>query len=127
MNIKIFTFYYSNNYGALLQSLCLKEFLEENFNLKVDYARYLPRKLLFREIYRPMITKNPSKFYQFLKKSYCLGKWKTKMNLPKPRFTKEINNPAISVYGSDSIWSFSYFGYHPYYLGENNDGFKMLP
>ena len=36
MNIKIFTFHYTNNYGALLQGLCLKEFLRENFNLKLN-------------------------------------------------------------------------------------------
>ena len=59
MNIEIFTFYYTNNYGAQLQSLFLKEFLEENFNLKIEYARYTPKKLIFREIYKPLITKNP--------------------------------------------------------------------
>ena len=59
MNIKIFTFHYTNNYGALLQGLCLKEFLRENFNLKIEFARYIPKKLFFREIYRPLITRNP--------------------------------------------------------------------
>ena len=83
MNIKIFTFYYTNNFGAQLQSLSLKKFLEDNFNIKVDYARYLPIKLFYREFYKPMITGNPSRFYQFLKKNYCFGKWKKKMNLSK--------------------------------------------
>mgnify|MGYP000232815897 CR=1 FL=1 len=126
MNIKIFTFYNTNNYGALLQSLCLKEFLRENFNLKIEYARYLPKKLIFREIYRPLITKNPFKFYQSLKKNYNLSKWKKKMNLPTPKFTKKINNPTISVYGSDSIWHlFPYLGFEAYFFGEKNDGFKI--
>ena len=126
MNIKIFTFYNTNNYGALLQGLCLKEFLRENFNLKIEYARYLPKKLIFREIYRPLITKNPFKFYQSLKKNYNLSKWKKKMNLPTPKFTKKINNPTISVYGSDSIWHlFPYLGFEAYFFGEKNDGFKI--
>ena len=127
MNIKIFTFYYTNNYGAQLQCLSLKEFLQENFDLKIECARYVPKKLLFREIYRPMIRKNPFKFYQFLKKSYYFGKWKKKMNLLPPKFTKEINNPSISIYGSDSIWHyFPYLGFEPYYFGEKNEGFKIV-
>jgi hypothetical protein len=125
MNIKIFTFHYTNNYGALLQSLCLKEFLRDNFNLKIEFARYIPKKLFFREIYSPLITKNPFVFYQFLKKNYFLSKWKKKMNLQSPKFTTEINNPSISVYGSDSIWAVSYFGFEPYYFGEKNDAFKI--
>ena len=92
MNIKIFTYYYTNNLGAQLQSLFLKEFLEKNFNLIIEYARYLPKKLIFNEIYKPLITKNPYQFYQFLKKSYYLSKWKKKLNLPTPKFTKEINS-----------------------------------
>lgn len=35
-NIKIFTFFYTNNYTALLQALSLKEFLTTSFNLEVD-------------------------------------------------------------------------------------------
>ena len=125
MNIKIFTFHCTNNYGALLQGLCLKEFLKENFNLKIEFARYIPKKIYFKEIYRPLITKNPFKFCQFLKKNYFLNKWKKEMNLPSPKFTNEINNPSISVYGSDSIWAVSYFGFDPYYFGEKNDGYKI--
>ena len=44
MNIQIFTYYYTNNYGAQLQSLALKEFLEENFQANVNYSRYQPKK-----------------------------------------------------------------------------------
>ena len=68
MNIKIFTFYHTNNYGALLQSLCLKDFIEENTNSKVEYNPYQPKDLIFKEIYRPLITKNVFKFLNVLKK-----------------------------------------------------------
>ena len=54
-------------------------------------------------------------------------KWKKKMNLLSPKFTKEINNPSISIYGSDSIWHyFPYLGFEPYYFGEKNEGFKIV-
>ena len=96
MNIKIFTFYNTNNYGALLQGLCLKEFLRENFNLKIEFARYIPKKLFFREIYKPLITKNPFIFYQFLKKSYYFSRWKKKFNLYNIifRFLKNCNDQS---------------------------------
>ena len=35
-NIKIFTFFYTSNYSALLQALSLKEFLTTSSNLEVD-------------------------------------------------------------------------------------------
>ena len=72
MNIKIFTFYYTNNYGAQLQCLALKEFLQENFDLKIECARYIPKKLLFREIYSPMITKQSIQILSILKKKLLL-------------------------------------------------------
>ena len=126
MNIKIFTFYYTNNYGALIQSLSLKEFLEKNSKLKVDFAQYQPKNLLYREIYRPILKKNLIDAFKNIIKSYRLKNWKKKKNLPPPIYNKEINNSLISVYGSDSIWhTFSYIGFQPYYFGNKNDGFKI--
>ena len=126
MNIKIFTFYYTNNYGALIQSLSLKEFLEKNSKLKVDFAQYQPKNLLYREIYRPIIKKNLIDAFKNIIKGYRLKNWKKKKNLPPPTYNKEINNSLISVYGSDAIWhTFSYIGFQPYYFGNKNDGFKI--
>ena len=51
MKIKIFTFYYTNNFGAALQSLCLKSFIEDNLISNVTYSLYQPKDLIFKEIY----------------------------------------------------------------------------
>jgi hypothetical protein len=39
-NIKIFTFFYTSNYSALLQALSLKEFLTTNSNPEIDKNLY---------------------------------------------------------------------------------------
>jgi len=126
MSIKIFTFYYTNNYGALIQALSLKEFLTKNCNTKVDFATYQPKNLLFREIYRPIVKRNLIEAFRNILKSYKLRIWKRKKNLPKPSNSKEINNTLISIYGSDAIWhTFNYLGFQPYFFGHKNDSFKI--
>ena len=50
MKINIFTYYYTNNYGALFQAICLRNFLEKNYNDKVFFNHYLPKELIFAEI-----------------------------------------------------------------------------
>ena len=97
MNIKIFTFYYTNNYGALIQGLSLKEFLEKNSKLKVDFAQYQPKNLLHREIYRPILKKNLIDAFKNIIKSYRLKNWKKKKNLPSPMYNKEINNGSLKA------------------------------
>ena len=62
--IEIITFHKSVNYGALLQSLSLKEFIENQFKTKVYMCEYHPKKLLFAEYYRPMLTKKIDKLYK---------------------------------------------------------------
>ena len=49
MIIKLFTYYYTNNYGALLQSLCLKSIIEENFDSRVEYNSYQQKDLILRK------------------------------------------------------------------------------
>ena len=52
MNIKIATFFFGNNYGALLQAYYLKKFINEKFiNKKVNFFKYQPKKFIFREEY----------------------------------------------------------------------------
>ena len=46
MNINIVSFYFGNNYGALLQCYYLRKFLKKNFsNKEVSYSRYQPKKI----------------------------------------------------------------------------------
>ena len=49
MKINIITFHWSNNLGALVQSLCLKKFLNENFKNTIEFNNYLPGRLIKRE------------------------------------------------------------------------------
>jgi len=129
MKIKIFTFYYTNNFGAALQSLCLKSFIEENLNSTVSYCLYQPKDLIFKEIYRPLITKKPKKFFNVLAKNINMRIWKKKLNLRKPKYNidKIRNNNEVCVYGSDEIWNFknSYFGFDPFFFGKENQQKKI--
>jgi len=126
MNIKIFTFYYTNNYGALIQALSLKEFLLKNSRAKVEFETYQPKKLLYREIYRPILKKNLIEAFYNIIKSYRIRTWKKKKNLPKPTNKIEILDNSISIYGSDSIWNtFNFIGFEPYWFGNKNNNFKV--
>ena len=49
MKINIITYHWSNNLGALVQSLCLKKFLEKHFEIHVEFNNYLPELLIKRE------------------------------------------------------------------------------
>ena len=129
MKIKIFTFYYTNNFGAAIQSLCLKSFIEENLNSTVSYCLYQPKDLIFKEIYRPLITKKPKKFFNVLLKNINMSIWKKKLNLKKPKYNiDEIrDNNEVCIYGSDEIWNFknSYFGFDPIFFGKENQQKKI--
>jgi hypothetical protein len=129
MSIKIYTYYYTNNYGALLQSLCLKTFIQECTESKISYSRYQPKKLMFSEVYRPLITKNFSKFLGMMRRNINMKIWKNKINLEKPIYNKiEINDQkSLSVYGSDEIWNYdnAYHGYDDYFFGQSNTSIKI--
>ena len=129
MKIKIFTFYYTNNFGAALQSLCLKSFIEDNLISNVTYSLYQPKDLIFKEIYRPLITKRPKKFFSILAKNINMSIWKKKLKLKKPihNIDKIEDENEVCVYGSDEIWNFknSYFGFDPFFFGEKNQQNKI--
>ena len=76
MIINLITYNNSTNYGALLQCLCLKDLIEENFNCLVKLNKYHPSKLVYAEKYRPLITKNFNKFLGTAKKNLNVYFWK---------------------------------------------------
>ena len=129
MNIKIHTYFYGNNYGALLQSLCFRNYLSNKFNANVEFNKYQPKKFLYREEIKPLIKKNL--FYSFLqfKKFLKLRSWKKKyIHLkPTPYFEKiTYKKNHFSFYGSDEIWNFN----NPFldltlFFGENNENVKF--
>ena len=130
MNIKIATFFFGNNYGALLQSYYLKKFIEETFSdKKIDFFKYQPKELIFREEISPMIKKNPLKILDGLIRFRRLRKWKKKNISSNFNYEKklDISKKEISVYGSDEIWNFTnpFFGYDNFFFGKNDNNFKI--
>ena len=129
MSIKIHTYHNTINYGALLQSLTLKTFIENSTDLKVSYDKYQPKKLIFAEVYRPLITKNFFKFQNTLKKNFRIYKWKIKANkeIKSTPYKKNFRFNELSIYGSDEIWNFknAYHGYDPIFFGSTNQNTKI--
>jgi len=130
VNIKIATFFFGNNYGALLQAYYLKKFVEDKFiDKKIDFFKYQPKKFIFREEYSPIIKKNPLKMFEGLIKFRKLRKWKKKNISPNFDYKKklDISNKGISIYGSDEIWNFSnpFFGYDNFFFGKNDYNYKI--
>ena len=130
MKIKIHTYFYGNNYGALLQSLCLKTYLIKQFKANVEFNRYQPKKFIYREEFKPLIKKNLYHSFLGFKKFFKLRHWKNKFIVSKPsiKFKKiiaEKNN--LSFYGSDEIWNFNnpFFGFDKFFFGDKNENLKF--
>ena len=80
MKIKITTFFFGNNYGALLQCYYLKKYIKNNFlNKEISYSNYQPKKLIIKEELLPIIKKNPFKALDGLVRFKNLRKWKKKI------------------------------------------------
>ncbi len=116
----ISTYYYSNNFGALFQAICLRDFVKKINNQDINFNTYQPFKFFYQEIVRPMITKNIKQSFLFLKKNLKLFSWRKKNNIKFPSFFSNNKNNKINIYGSDEIWNFqnpfncldlNFFGY----------------
>ena len=130
MNISLHTFFYGNNYGALLQSLFLKTYLKNQFDANVYFDRYQPSQFLYREEIKPIIKKNIFHSYQGIKKFFKLRKWKKKyiQCLPSKKFIpSNYDENSLSIYGSDEVWNFSnpFFGFDPFFFGKSNKNAKF--
>ena len=128
MKIQIHTYFYGNNYGALLQSLSFKTYLEKK-NLNVEFQSYQPKKFLFREEIKPLLKKNPINIYRGVKRFFKFRNWKKKYIKTNPTdfFVKDkVNSKSMSFYGSDEIWNFEnpFFGFDPYFFGKSNNSYK---
>ena len=130
MKIKITTFFFGNNYGALLQCYYLKKYIKNNFlNKEISYSNYQPKKLIIKEELLPIIKKNPIKALDGLVRFKNLRKWKKKNIITKPIFQKKMNTQKkeLSIYGSDEIWNFSnpFFGYDDFFFGKYDNNHKI--
>jgi len=117
--INIITYHDSTNYGALIQCLALKQYIEKKYKTNVSLCDYHPTKLIFAEKYRPLITKNFSKLFNTLKKNYAIKKWK-KNAFKENNYINDDKKNILNIYGSDEIWNFTnaYHGYDSYYFGK---------
>ena len=62
MFIKIFTYHNTINIGAILQSRTLKDFIEKETSIYTEFDQFQPKKILYAEYAKPLITKNYYKF-----------------------------------------------------------------
>ena len=116
----ISTYYYSNNFGALFQAICLRDFVKKINNKDINFNPYQPFKLFYQEIIRPMLTKNLKVSLLLLKKNLKLFFCRKKKYIKFPSFFSNKKNNKINIYGSDEIWNFqnqfngldlNFFGY----------------
>lgn len=124
--IEIITYHDTINYGALIQSLALKDFIQDKFRVKVKLCDYHPKKLTYSEKYRPLITKHPSKLFGTLKKNFEINLWKKKAFFNEELDTQN-SDYFLNIYGSDEIWNINnaYHKYDPFYFGKNHRKLKI--
>ena len=128
MKVNIITFYWSNNFGALIQAVSLRKFVENKFNFTVNFNSYLPKKLIIRERMSQINRKNLPKIYQLIKKKIILYNWKKKiLNCDNPNQKIDLYRDDLYIYGSDEIWNYQnpFFDYDPYFFGKNNEKIKI--
>ena len=128
MNINIITYHWSNNLGAIIQSLCLKKFLENNFKNSVEFNNYLPERLIKRERNSQLNLENSSFLIQVIQKKINLYLWKKKIaNLLVTKKKPVLFDKDLYIYGSDEIWNYTnpFFGFDPYFFGELNNKKKI--
>ena len=70
MKTEIVTFYWSNNYGALLQAVTLKEYLKKFHNQDVSFNNYLPKKLIYKENISQLNRNNLKFILRIIQKKY---------------------------------------------------------
>ena len=132
MRAGIITFFWSNNIGALIQSISLKEFLNNNFEkIEFEFENYTPKELVLRENNSQLKTLNPIKYIKALKKNIYLDKWKKETaELPNCDSHKEnkIFDKNLYIYGSDEIWNFNnpYHGFDSFFFGKNYNAFVLI-
>ena len=107
MKVKIYTYNFTSNYGAILQAFSLGSFINSNFKTDIFFSTHHPLKLKYYEFLRPMFSKKPNKFFGHLKKNIAILLWrKYYLKLFKNTNNDNLENNFYSIYGSDEIWNF---------------------
>ena len=128
MKYEIITFNWSNNLGALIQSISLREFINSELSYKAKFNRYMPKNLILAERRSQFNKKNFKFIIDKLKQKIHLFYWKKKIaNFQTPIKKKIFSSQNLYVYGSDEIWNFSskIFDFEPHFYGESNPNVKI--
>ncbi len=128
MKINIITYHWSNNLGALVQSLSLKNFLEKNFRIHIEFNSYLPELLIKRERNSQLNLQNLPFLFSIIQKKINLFNWKKKiLDISVSKKKLNLFDKDIYIYGSDEIWNYNnpFFGFDPYFFGDSNHQKKI--
>ena len=123
----IITYFWSNNIGALIQCISLREFLNKKLPIDFEFENYMPNELVVREKISQTKTYNPVKFIKAYKKNLYLDNWKKNYKLPNYILKNKDYSKDFYVYGSDEIRNYKnpFFDYDEYYYGETNKRYKI--
>lgn len=119
MKVKIITYTFSQNMGAILQAYNLKKYIVKNFKKKVIFTNYQPIQLYLRENFSFLKKKNIFEIISGLAKFYKIYFWKRK-NFKIKKYQKTYDEAeSLNIYGSDEIWNYSnpFFKYQKFYFG----------
>ena len=128
MRIKIHTYNFTSNYGAILQAFSLGYYLNSFSDSRVTFNTYHPSNFKFYEFIRPLISKKPKKVFGQLEKNIRILNWRN-FYLRELAKNKKLltDDKKLSVYGSDEIWNFlnPYYGFSEYFFGGDNSEKKI--
>ena len=119
MKIKIITYTFSQNIGAILQAYNLKKYISKNFRKNVIFTNYQPFQLYLRENFNFLRKKNIFEIISGLKKFLKIYLWKKK-NFKIKKYQRTYDNAeSLNIFGSDEIWNYSnpFFKYQKFYFG----------
>ena len=128
MHIKIHTYNFTSNYGAVLQAFSLGYYLNSLIKSEVTFSSFHPYKLKYYEFIRPLLSKKPNKVFGHFKKNIEILNWRRfylkELSQNKDFSAKDIN---FSIYGSDEIWNFlnPYYGFSDFFFGGKAVGKKI--
>ena len=127
MKIKIITYTFSQNMGAILQAYNLQKYLEKNTKKEVVFTNYQPLKLYLRENFSFLKKKNIFSFITGIEKLIKIFIWKRR-NFKIKRYQSTYDGEeSLNVFGSDEIWNYSnpFFKYQKFYYGYGKSKTKV--
>lgn len=124
--IKIITFQFAHNYGAMLQCYSLKQYLE-NKSYKVCIDKYVPQAVIGTYSLKPQIMiKHPRATINEILRSVRRRKQYRVFNSFINELCNQEFNPEIVIIGSDQVWNEEITGKISYYYGTEFSNTKKI-